>query len=355
MQLFLLLTGTLLILLSWMHLIRYEAWWIRAADFPHLQFAIPLAVVLLVYLYRFPVTTTTDWVFTIAASITLLYHLYRIRPYTRLHSPQVLASERGHVTGDSLKLMIFNVFMDNDRCADFLQQVHTYEPDVVMVVETNRFWQENLQPLEKIYPYRIPYPLENTYGMLFYSRLPIVHQEINFLVQDDIPSLCVQLELPSRRIIDFYGVHPRPPAPGENDRSTERDVELIQVGKRAKQSKRPVIVAGDLNDVAWSHTTRLFQRLSGLLDPRIGRGMFNTFHAKYWLLRWPLDHVFVSYHFKLVEMRRLPNCGSDHFPIFTHFCYEPDEEAKENKPEADASDHAEAREKEQQLEEEKTS
>ncbi|MDJ1480679.1 endonuclease/exonuclease/phosphatase family protein [Cytophagaceae bacterium YF14B1] len=353
MQNLLLILGAVLIVFSWMHLIRYEVWWIRAADFPHLQLAVPLLVIFVAYLIWFDIDSPKEYVFIYVTAITLIYHLYRIRPYTRLHSHQVLSSEKEQKSGDGLKLLIFNVFMDNTRCDEFLQQVYQYNPDIVLAVETNQHWMNKLKPLEKIYAYRVSCPLENTYGMLFYSRFPIKHKEINFLVQDDIPSLYVQLTLPSKRVIDLYGVHPRPPAPGENNRSTERDVELIQVGKRAKVATNPVIVAGDLNDVAWSHTTRLFQRLSGLLDPRIGRGFFNTFNAKYWLLRWPLDHVFVSHHFKLIDIERLPNCGSDHFPMFAHFCYEPDPEAKENKPQAEASDYKEANEKEQQLEEEK--
>jgi Endonuclease/Exonuclease/phosphatase family len=119
------------------------------------------------------------------------------------------------------------------------------------------------------------------------------------------------------------------------------------VGKEVDRRDEPTIVFGDMNDVAWSHTSGLFRRVSGLLDPRVGRGLMPTFHADYLLLRWPLDHVFVSPHFQVVDMRRLPHVGSDHFPIFVRLSFEPRHKARqaENAEQADAEDHAEADEK----------
>ena len=49
--------------------------------------------------------------------------------------------------------------------------------------------------------------------------------------------------------------------------------------------------------------------------------MFNTFHAEYWFMRWPLDHLFHSTEFKLYDIRRLPAFGSDHFALLTQLIF----------------------------------
>ncbi len=76
-----------------------------------------------------------------------------------------------------------------------------------------------------------------------------------------------------------------------------------------------MIVAGDLNDVAWSHTTRQFKRISRMLDPGVGRGYLASFHADYWFARWPLDNLFHTDDFELEELALRPSVGSDHFPV----------------------------------------
>jgi len=139
--------------------------------------------------------------------------------------------------------------------------------------------------------------------MHLYSKLKLVDPEIRFLVEDDIPSVTSTVELRNGVRILFYCLHSAPPSPTENSHSTERDGELLMLCKEANRQDKAVIVTGDLDDVAWPDTTLLFRRISELLDPRIGRGMFNSFHAKYWFIRWPLDHLFHSREFRICEIR----------------------------------------------------
>ncbi|ALP53580.1 hypothetical protein Tel_10785 [Candidatus Tenderia electrophaga] len=117
----------------------------------------------------------------------------------------------------------------------------------------------------------------------------------------------------------------------------------------------PPIIAGDFNDVAWSYTTNLFQKTSGLLDSRVGRGMYNTYNARNPILRWPLDHVFHSDHFKLVRMEKGPAWGSDHFPIFIELSLEPGAEADQEESDTNRAEEDKVDEKiedgEQQTEE----
>jgi hypothetical protein len=72
--------------------------------------------------------------------------------------------------------------------------------------------------------------------------------------------------------------------------------------------------------------------------------MFSTFHANYPVLRWPLDHVFVSEHFTLDSMQRLDAFGSDHFPILATLCYRPTRQNEHETPEASQEERQEASE-----------
>lgn len=112
----------------------------------------------------------------------------------------------------------------------------------------------------------------------------------------------------------------------------------------ARNSKLPVILTGDFNDLAWSQTTSLFQEVSGLLDPWIGRGFFNTYNANSWIMRWPLDHLFLSEEFGLLHIERGNHIKSDHFPLFAEFNLEKDKAYEQRKDPATPEELNQAKE-----------
>lgn len=280
------------------------------------------------------------WLALLAAGVTV--QATKIIVYTPFYPKQVLSSSKATYT-NSVRLLVSNVLMENRKAVDFLQLLHRYDPDIILINEPNAWWERQLQPLDRLYPYHLKQAQDNTYGMIFYSRLPLKEKEINFLIDKQVPSVYARVALPSGDTFDFYGLHPRPPKPGTD--SYERDAEILVVGKRVYERGGPAIVAGDMNDVAWSHTSELFQRYSGLLDPRQGRAMFNTYNAKIPLLRYPLDHIFISDDFGLVDINKLDNTGSDHFPMLITLSFEPGKDTAQDKPEREAEDLKEANRK----------
>ncbi|PMR79337.1 endonuclease/exonuclease/phosphatase family protein [Halomonas urumqiensis] len=330
---------TLLAITLLAHL-RVRWWWIRACEFPRQQIAVLAAVVALVGLFATP---PWSWVIVATALLVVIVQVGYILPWTRLWPIQVQPAENGH-EGRHLSLLIANVLTPNRESQRLVEIIREQDPDVIITLESDDWWQARLdEAIEADWPHAVKIPLDNLYGMHLYSRRPLIDTEVAWLIQDDIPSIHTGVALASGDVIQLRVLHPRPPAPGESEESLWRDAELLLVGQQIHQAPVPTIVAGDLNDVAWSRTTRRFSRVSGMLDPRRGRGMFSSFHAQYPFLRWPLDHVFTTEHFTLVEMRRLPAFGSDHFPILTRLCYRPSRSDEHETPDADHDEHRIAR------------
>ncbi|UEM19802.1 endonuclease/exonuclease/phosphatase family protein [Skermanella mucosa] len=225
--------------------------------------------------------------------------------------------------------------MGNENAEPVLKLVRALGPDMVLLLETDRWWDLQLTRLWSEYSYVVAHPQDDSYGMHLLSRLRLVDPRVRFLLEDYVPSIVTRVQLRSGEEIDFHGVHPKPPP---LDDTEERDAELLLVGRQVHRDPLPAVVAGDLNDVAWSRTTRQFQEISSLLDPRIGRGLYPTFNAHWPLLRWPLDHVFFEEEFVLLDLKVLPGIGSDHFPVYVSLCHRPGAAAVQAEPAPDPDD-----------------
>ncbi len=328
---------------TFLPLIRNDSWVVRGWDFPRMQlFALGLLTLIGLSIFSFnDGELVRDWFvlgFLVLALITLALLIWR---YTSWHKKEVKDGD----DGDHISFIVSNVLMKNRTSDKLISLVRERKPDVFVSLETDKWWAKRLSVLKDEYPYTVEVPQEDTYGMLFYSKLPLEGEEVEYIIRKDIPSIHARVKIGGKHEVQLHALHPKPPFPDEDTSSTDRDAELLLVGQRVEERGGATIVLGDMNDVAWSWTTRLFQKTSRLLDPRVGRGLFSTFHAGHWFLRWPLDHIFISDHFRVVDLERLPNVGSDHFPIYAKFSYQPEGQNSQEAPEKEEGDDEQAEEK----------
>lgn len=302
---------------TYLPLIPTHAGIVRICDFPRPQLLIAGAIALVGLALT---TSWQSWPFWVAAGLlvpALAFQAVRIFPYIPLLPAPTRAPEDPGTP--KLSLLMSNVQRVNRQSGTLISLLRDYDPDVVFIVEIDDWWREQLQPIIERYPHVTALPQDNGYGMIFMTRLPVEHCEIRRLVRADIPSLRAKLSLEPGKSFYFYGIHPEPPGPVQD--AEDRDAELMIVARQMRDDGEASIVAGDLNDVAWSRTTASFQRVANALDPRCGRGLYATFHADYWFARWPLDHLFHTRQFATHEIKVLPHIGSDHFPVYARLSY----------------------------------
>lgn len=323
LKIFLKIFGIIAILLTLIPLIAVNFWWIRIFDYPHIQLTVLTLIALLVYFIRFDVKSTEDYFFSLTLVVCFVFQLIKIWPYTNLASFELLDAETANVDS-RLKIFTSNVLQKNRDWEKVVSEAKKYDPDLLLFTETNVWWADQLKSaFSGAYAYQEMVPLNNTYGMIMFSRYPLKNTTIQYMVDDTIPSIHGQLKMPDGNLVQLHAIHPTPPMPQENPKSTARDAELMKVALQSKESSLPVVVLGDFNDVAWSESTKLFQQVSGLLDMRKGRGFYNTYNAENFLMRWPLDHLFISDDFRFGEMKRGEKVGSDHFPFYATIYLEP--------------------------------
>ncbi|WP_144821820.1 endonuclease/exonuclease/phosphatase family protein [Marinobacter piscensis] len=331
-----------IVLATLLPLWRNPHWSVRSFDFPRLQLCILALFLIIAQLVFLDLTRPLSQMLVAVTVLALAVQLWWILPYTMIWPKEVKDARVSISPDQTLTILTSNVLTPNRNAAALIALVREYKPDILVTLESDQWWEDQLAVLQSDMPYTIKCPLDNLYEMHVFSRLPLHESEVQFLIEEKVPSMHALVELRSGDTVRAHFVHPAPPSPTENDESKERDAELVVVGRSVADSDEPVIVTGDLNDVAWSPTTRLFRKVSGLLDPRVGRGFFSTFHADYWFLRWPLDHLFHSQEFTVVSVARLPSIGSDHFPFLTCLAFAPlrGRDQEPLKPDADDQDRA---------------
>jgi endonuclease/exonuclease/phosphatase (EEP) superfamily protein YafD len=135
-------------------LFRAQAWWIRIFDFPRLQIAVVclLAMASYVLLSFWKICGLFDHLLVAAVALSFTYQAHHIFPYTPFASPQVQNAETS-ISPASLRLLISKVLMTNRGADRFRQIIKNSDPDVILAVEPDDWWEEQLRSSESRYPF----------------------------------------------------------------------------------------------------------------------------------------------------------------------------------------------------------
>jgi len=310
----------LALLLTLLSLVPSTVWWVQVLGFPRLQLLLVLGAGLLSWLVLgWPTHRRVRTLLLLGCGLGMVAQAWFLWPYLPI-APRAVPTASLAQASDSashLRILVINVWIKNRQAARLLQLVQATRPDVVLALEPDAWWVHALAPLHASYPYRVELPRADAYGLALYSRLPLADTQVQNLLQRGVPSVRTHLRLPDGRQITFFGVHPTPPIPDNYpDGVGLRNRALGIVANSVRADTLPTIVAGDYNDVSWSGTTRQLMRTGQLHDVSMGRGLYCSFDANSHLARWPLDHFFVSAPWRVVTLERLPDIGSDHFPMY---------------------------------------
>ncbi len=348
MMIFFRLFGAFLLLITILPLFSTGKWFVRWWDFPRLQIAFLLTLAIAAGFVSWQRSVDQQirnesivWIILLVASLG--WQVSHIIQFSPVWPKEVAVTEDLNA---SFKLMVSNLDKDNPQRETVPAELQQEQPDVLLLIEYDEAWATRLSELRERFTHHHEVVRGDGLGIALWSNLPVEDAETRHIISDRRASIWAKLKLETGQTVNFVGVHPTPPGlkdvTGEQRRDSRvRDAELILAAKEiAERSGESWIVAGDFNDVAWSHTTRLFKRISGVKDPRIGRSFMGTYIAQYPPLRCPIDHVFLSDGFTVSDLSRKRVGGADHFAVLATIALEKPFEG--SSPEPKGNDHVDA-------------
>lgn len=229
-----------------------------------------------------------------------------------------------------LSVASFNLSWKNPRPDEAIEGLRRLAPDLLAVSENTRDWVPRLARLQADLPHRSSAPAEKAANPAVYSRFPIVGAETIWPFADEAGSSSIVLRraatiysydvarvlLDGGRRLAVVVVHA--PSPESRRARSLRDRYLAQLAATVAKLEGAVILLGDFNTTPWSPAYRKLVAEANLGSASGGR--IATWPV--WLppLRVPIDHILVRGPVTVLEAKRGPDLGSDHFPVLAKLC-----------------------------------
>lgn len=222
----------------------------------------------------------------------------------RIFSLQALAAPpASSAPAAALRVVSFNLHMDNDRPQEVLGWLDAQSADVVGLVEVSSGMATLTQALAKRYPHAVQRPRDDPFGMAVFARYPL---QGAFADEGAAHHWAGTLQAPMGAVA-LHVLHPMPPISSAD--LAARDALLASIGTEPAPSAGRLVL-GDFNSTPWAASMRAMgerglARASGLVPTwSLGASL-------------PLDHILASRtHWRVAAHGTGPHLGSDHRPVW---------------------------------------
>jgi endonuclease/exonuclease/phosphatase (EEP) superfamily protein YafD len=285
------------------------SWFLELFSHFRFQYLVLLAIATILFLLGglHPQALATAIFATI--NLSLIVPLYLKEPARQPLNPSIIGQ-------DVYRVLLTNVLQRNSAFGTVRHLIRAEQPDFIVLIEVNKTWIDQLQPVLMTYPFsRMPLR-EDNYGMAIFSRIPPTFSEVRHFGEAQVPSIITTYHL-QQRPVTILASHPPPPKTMQA--SNLRNIQISQIAEYIQTLEGETLLAGDLNMTSWSpYFSDLIQN-SGLRDSRKGFGLQNSWPTNRRLLMIPIDHILVSAGIMVLSRRTGKYNGSDHYPILLDF------------------------------------
>ena len=223
--------------------------------------------------------------------------------------------------GRHYKLMVFNVLSSNKDIGATLSFIEAENPDFIVMTEYTDKWAEAAKTLSKRYMLQIQEPHTDNFGLAIFGRFDAETHLSRTGDEFGLPTHCADFTLPDGRNLRLVGTHAIVPI--SRILFEERNKCLLRCAKLCREAGMPSLMAGDFNMTPFSPFYGDILKEGGLVSASGGRGICLTWPTWRFLMLKPMsmqiDQCLVSDGIEVLDWRRGPDLGSDHYPLIVEF------------------------------------
>ncbi len=280
-------------------------WRIELFSHFRIQYAILLSLCTLLFLLAGELNGS------ILSAVFLIINLSMLAPFYRRRKCMATSQK-------VYRLFFANILGPNNNYKKIQKAIENAQADLVLLVEVRPNHIEALRTTISGYAQQFTWPDEDNFGVALFTNLPVDAVETQDFDGTCTPTLIAHFIIEGRKLT-LIGMHPYPPK--SKEQAGRRDRQFATIAPYAAALGGEVLLAGDLNATAWSHSFQELTRTSGLLDSQMGFGVQPSWPANFPPLAIPIDHALHTPGLCVLKRRLGSPTGSDHRPIILDFTF----------------------------------